>query len=95
LAFLLGLTGEDAISKHELFESVPPLITAFGYQTIFQVPVSELFAGLREAVELSIQKQFTEFERKLLEEARKSRNGRPSTALLHKLEWVKRQRASS
>jgi transcriptional regulator with XRE-family HTH domain len=95
LAFLLGYTSPDAISKHELFESVPPLMMAFGYQTIFRVPLSDLFAGLREAVELSIEKQFAEFEHQVLEEVRKSRNAQPSIALLHKLEWIKEHRRTA
>jgi len=95
VAFLLGYSQQDAISKHEAFESVPPLIMALGYQAIFRVPLSELFAGLREAVELSIEKQLEEYERGLLTKAQKSRHGGPSQALLHKLEWVKAHRTSS
>jgi len=95
IAFLLGYTSPDAVSKHELFESVPPLIMAFGYQAIFRVPLSELFAGLREAVEASIERQFADFERQLFEQARKSPKAKPSAALLHKLEWVKEHLHSS
>jgi transcriptional regulator with XRE-family HTH domain len=94
LAFLLGYGSPDAISKHELFASVPPLIMALAYQTIFQVPLSELFLGLREAVEHSVENQFAEFERKLFAEVRKTESGRSSPALLHKIEWAKKHRAS-
>jgi len=93
LASLLGYASKDAISQHELFKSVPPLIMAFGYEVIFQAPMSELFAGLRDAVELSVQKELLEFERKLLKEVQKSRSRRPSAVLLHKLEWLKRHPA--
>ena len=94
LAFLLGYASEDAISKHELFQSVPPLIMAFGYQAIFRVPISDLFAGLREAVESAIENQIAEFENKLSDQVGKTKT-KPSTADLQKLKWLKARRGSS
>jgi hypothetical protein len=65
---------------------------AFGYQAIFEVPISELFAGLREAVENSIENQITEFENNLLSRIAKTKT-KPSAADLQKLKWLKTRRA--
>ena len=88
VAWLLGYSSQDAVSKHKLFESIPSLIMAFRYQAIFRVPVSELFAGLCGAIDGSIEKELLEFENKLLHQIGQ-KAGRPAPALLRKLEWLK------
>jgi len=39
------------------------LLTAFGYQQVFQKPVSDIFPGLYHAVEAGVKERLEEFER--------------------------------
>ena len=51
IAFLLGSTSGQKVSRYEHRARRPPLETALAYEAIFQVPVSVLFAGLYQKVE--------------------------------------------
>jgi len=46
LGGVVGYEDDGTITKHEKFQSTPPLETAIGYEIVFRVPVSEIFAGL-------------------------------------------------
>ncbi len=91
LASILGYRNEGAVSRHELFKSLPPLLMALEYEVIFQVPISELFPGLRETVELAIEKSLEAFEDDLRKQdgAGKARNSAVST---QKREWIRERR---
>lgn len=41
------------------------MLTAFGYQVVFQKPVSDIFPGLYHAVEAGVEERLEEFEREL------------------------------
>jgi DNA-binding XRE family transcriptional regulator len=62
VGLILGYGDPEAVAQHERFRSLPPLLTALGYEVMFQVPVSEIFAGLRCVMEESIEKHIGEFE---------------------------------
>lgn len=65
LALVLGYNNETAVTRHEGLRVIPPLLIALGYQTIFRVPVSEMFAGLHEVVEEAIETRLRELEENL------------------------------
>jgi transcriptional regulator with XRE-family HTH domain len=54
VAFLLGSASGQRVSRYEHRARRPTLETALAYEAIFQVPVSELFAGLYRKVEKEI-----------------------------------------
>lgn len=91
LAFILGYGKTGAVSRHELFRSIPPLIMALAYEVIFQTPIAELFPGLHETVEGAIERQITEFESLLLTEKSK-RYLRSTREIDRKLQWVEERR---
>lgn len=94
VALILGYGDEGVISRHELFRTVPPLLMALGYEAIFRTSVSELFPGLRETIEHSIEASLAEFESDL----RKQKNAAKGSQLLvitRKLEWLADRRARS
>jgi hypothetical protein len=41
------------------------MLTAFGYQVVFEKPVSDIFPGLFYAVEAGVQERLLEFRREL------------------------------
>src|SRR5207244_1488975 len=49
VAFLVGCRNGAQVSRYEKRRRLPPLRTALACEAAFGVPVSELFAGLREA----------------------------------------------
>jgi transcriptional regulator with XRE-family HTH domain len=53
LAFLLGCTWKT-IARYELGARTPSLETALGYEAVFGVAVSELFAGVFEETEREV-----------------------------------------
>lgn len=59
---ILGYRTRGAVSRHERLESLPPLLIALSYEVLYRVPVSELFAGLTNAVELGVEERLAEFE---------------------------------
>ncbi len=89
LARIIGYEGGGLVSGHELFSSIPHLLTALAYEATFQEPVSELFAGLREAVESAVEKRLAEFEASLLGQC-KSTSPRPDIA--RKIAWLRKRR---
>ena len=50
LARLLGAKCGTKVSRYERFTRLPTLATAFAYEVLFNVPASELFAGIFDGV---------------------------------------------
>lgn len=69
VALLLGKRGTRDVIRYEKYEHIPNLETALAYEAIFKIPVSELFGGLYQNIEASMQKRT-----KLLEENKKRRH---------------------
>jgi transcriptional regulator with XRE-family HTH domain len=90
LGRLLGYGDEGQVMRHELSRALPPLLIALGYEIIFRVPVSEIFAGLYEVVEQAVDRNIAE-----LEEVLRQHNGKGSraAATAHKLEWLRERRS--
>lgn len=91
LARVLGYINGDAISRRERLESMPSLLIALSYEVLYHVPVSEIFAGLTETVEFTVEAQLAEFGDYLGEQ---SGRGRRAAAIARKLEWLSERRSS-
>ena len=82
---MLGYLDEVPISRHEQLSALPSLMVALGYEIVFQVPISEIYAGLRDAIEQDIEERLSELERGLQERSGKDRY---AAATARKLEWL-------
>lgn len=91
LAHLLGYKTYGVISRHEQLEIPPPLVAALGYQILFRVHVSEMFPGLTEIVEVTLETRLADFENYL---GKQSAQGPRSPAIARKLEWLSERRSS-
>lgn len=78
VAFLLGSASGAKVSRYERRARRPSLETALAYEAIFQVPVSELFAGLYRKVERE-----TAARAQVL--AQKLAASQPRNVMLHKM----------
>ncbi len=85
LAEALGFYDESPISRHERFESTPPLSIAIGYEIVFRVPVSEIFAGLRDQVQKDVESRLRDLRDVLGERSVKDRG---AMAVGRKLMWL-------
>jgi transcriptional regulator with XRE-family HTH domain len=77
LARILGSVSVSQISRHERSKTLPTMLIAFGYQVVFQKPVSEIFPGLFHAVETGVEERLEEFERELNMRAAKEGSAAP------------------
>jgi len=90
LGRVLGYREEGAISRHEKFRATPSLEVAIGYEIVFCVPVSEIFAGLRDEVAQEIEDGLTELEEHLGQHSATDRN---AIAIAQKLMWLSGRRS--
>ena len=67
LAQLLGYGSESAVLRHEKSQGIPPLLMALGYSVVFKKPIEELFPGLHETVERTMEARLLRFENELQE----------------------------
>src|SRR5258706_10075515 len=65
VGFLLGRRNGAQVSRYEKRHRLPPLQTALACEEIFGVPISELFAGVRQAVGRDIEKRRVELRARL------------------------------
>jgi DNA-binding XRE family transcriptional regulator len=92
LGELVGYGAEGQVPRHEHSRSLPTLLIALSYQVVFDVPVSEIFAGLHECVAASVEGRVAEMEDKL---RRHSGSGTRATASARKLQWLEQRRTHS
>ena len=85
VAFLLGCESGAKVSRYEKRRRLPPLETALACEAVFGVPVSELFAGVREDVGKDIAKRRAALKSKLRAEAA---DGSAALINAHKLRWI-------
>lgn len=57
MALLLGASSGTKVSRYESFRRSPAVITVFAYETIFNKPARELFAGTYDAVRRDVHKR--------------------------------------
>ena len=85
LSFLVRVKGKSALSRYERGQSQPSLRTALAYQAAFGTPVSELFAGLNDAVTKDTQSQMKKLHTCI--EAYIDPQ-RPGSGIMHKFQWI-------
>ena len=88
VGYLLGSETGAQVSRYEKRRRLPPLETALAYEEIFGVPVSELFAGIRQSVGRGIQKRRVELRASL---RTKTPNANDARTIAHKLHWLDRR----
>jgi hypothetical protein len=89
LGMLLAYADEGAVSRHERSKTLPPLLMAISYEVIYQVPISELFPGMREMIELTIEPRLLRFEQELQQ---KNKKGTQASRVAQKLAWLSERR---
>lgn len=85
VAFLLGCENGAKVSRYEKRRRLPPLETALACEAIFGVPVSELFAGVREDIVKDIARRRAALKSKL---QAASPDGSAAPMHAHKLRWI-------
>src|ERR1700687_376573 len=85
VGYLLGRETGAQVSRYEKRHRLPPLETALAYEEIFGVPVSELFAGIRQSVGRDIEKRRVALRARLQGETPKPHHDRMNT---HKIRWL-------
>lgn len=91
LAQLLGYPSKAAVSRHERSSRLPPLLIALAYEVVFDTPVSELFAGLHETVQVAVKHRLVELEGRL----QHTEGGLRAGEVAQKLTWLNQRRRSS
>src|SRR6185437_6826478 len=85
LARVLGLESYEFVARQERSRTMPSLALALSYQILFRVPVSEIFVGVTQRLELDIEARLIQLEEHLGEQ---SARGRAAAATARKLEWL-------
>ena len=85
LARLVGQRNATRVSRHERGVTVPSLAVALGYETIFQVPIADLFPGVRETIVKNAEARLAVLESTL---GHKSANDRDANATARKLQFI-------
>lgn len=85
LARLLGHGSVGRVSRHERGVTAPSFPVALGYETIFRVPVTDLFPAIHEAVGKSIEARFADLESMLGKKSAKDSN---ANATAQKLQFI-------
>jgi transcriptional regulator with XRE-family HTH domain len=89
VAVILG-SDAGAICKYERSHHLPPLSLALAYEAVFLVPVSQLFAGLHEAIKQSTEKRLSKLE---VELGSRSGKGPQAAITARKLQWLMERRS--
>lgn len=85
LARILGYAHGGPISRHELAADAPSFLAGLSYEAVFRISVSEMFPGIYEEIEKTIESRLAEFERDL---TGRSATGADAKAIAQKLEWL-------
>ena len=85
VAFLVGCRNGAQVSRYEKRRRLPPLRTALACEAAFGVPVSVLFAGLREAAGQAVGERLGALKSRL--ETNPSQ-GRDARLAAQKLRWL-------
>lgn len=91
LARILGYRHQGQISRHERSHTVPPLSNALGYEVIFRVPLSTMFAGLHGVIAKAVEANLTTLEDDL-QHVREG-GGPGAKSATEKLKWLAARRA--
>ena len=89
VAFLVGCRNGAQVSRYEKRRRLPPLRTALAFEAAFGVPVSELFAGLREVAGRAVGERVRALKLRLETSPAKCREARIAA---QKLRWLTERR---
>ena len=78
------------ISRHERSKAIPPLRTAFAYEVMFRVPLSQIFVGLYASIEEDIEDKLSELEAEL---GNRSASDRDANLTFQKLVWLNKRKS--
>lgn len=92
LGRVLGYHDEETVARHERFHVTPPLEIAISYEIVFRIPIREMFAGLRDEVEVKVEASLAELETQL---GQRSAGHRNAHATARKLIWLSGRRDSN
>jgi len=87
VAFLIGCRDGAQISRYEKRRRLPPLETALAWEIIFGIPVSELFAGMHEAIGDDVSVGLKELKLRLESSTTKTN----AKSAVRKLNWINEQ----
>jgi len=90
LARLIGYNEDGTVGRHERSSALPPFLIALAYEVIFQVPVSELFFGLRDSVEQVVEQRILDLKQSLEQQ---DARGKYAARNARKLEWIATRRS--
>jgi transcriptional regulator with XRE-family HTH domain len=93
LAFLLGVKARGPVSELEKRHRMPLLRTALALAVIFDVPVEELFSGMRQSVASDISARLEKLGSELAPKV--DANKRHEYRNARKLAWLEARRGSS
>lgn len=85
VALLLGYADKGQVSRHERGVRTPTLFAALGYETIYRVPVSVIFASTHATAVHLLEKRIAELKKHL---GRRSGKGPGARVTAHKIEWL-------
>jgi len=85
LAEIVGLFNEIQVGRHERSDALPSLMAALAYQTIFRIPIEELFPGLYETVARGVEARLAALECRLRDSSARSRHAHLTA---RKLVWL-------
>ena len=85
VAFLVGCRNGAQVSRYEKRRRLPPLRTALAFEAAFGVPVSVLFAGLREVAGKAVGERLLALKSKLESSPAQGREARRAA---QKLRWL-------
>src|SRR5256712_568381 len=85
VAFLVGCRNGAQVSRYEKRRRLPPLRTALACEAAFGVPVSVLFAGLREVAGQAVSERLLALRSKL---ETSPAEGRDARLAAQKLRWL-------
>jgi len=88
LGELLGFRVES-VARHEQFQTAPNIRIAIGYEIIFRIPISELFAGVRDDVATNVEANLAQLEERL---GRRGASGRDANDTARKLMWLAKRK---
>ena len=89
VAFLVGCRNGAQVSRYEKRRRLPPLRTALACEAAFGVPVSVLFAGLREVAGQAVGERLLALKSKL---ETTPAQGRDARLAAQKLRWLVERR---
>jgi len=85
LARILGYEHGGPVSRHERAIDTPPLAVTLAYQAIFRVPVAQIFPGIYQTVEQTIEARLADFERALGQKSARDRDAKETAQKLESL----------